>query len=67
MSETQAPPTDEPQFDRRMLELLVCPVTRAPLSYDPRTRELISTAAHLAYPIRGGIPVMLASEAREIA
>jgi uncharacterized protein YbaR (Trm112 family) len=50
-----------------MLELLVCPVTRAPLSYDPRTRELISTAAHLAYPIRGGIPVMLAAEAREIA
>jgi uncharacterized protein YbaR (Trm112 family) len=42
-------------------------VTRAPLSYDARTRELISTAAHLAYPIRGGIPVMLAAEAREIA
>jgi len=67
MSETQSPPVEEPQFDRRMLALLVCPVTRAPLSYDARTRELISTAAHLAYPIRGGIPVMLASEAREIA
>lgn len=53
-------------FDRRMLEALVCPVSRGPLSYDAAAQELISTAAHLAYPIRGGIPVMLASEAREI-
>ena len=67
MSETDSPATEETQFARRMLALLVCPVTRAPLSYDARTRELISTAAHLAYPIRGGIPVMLAAEAREIA
>jgi len=67
MSETDSPATEETQFDRRMLALLVCPVTRAPLSYDARRRELISTAAHLAYPIRGGIPVMLAAEAREIA
>jgi uncharacterized protein YbaR (Trm112 family) len=67
MRETDSPATEETQFDRRMLALLVCPVTRAPLSYDARTRELISTAAHLAYPIRGGIPVMLAAEAREIA
>lgn len=67
MTDTAAPQATEPQFDRRMLELLVCPVTRAPLSYDARARELISTAAHLAYPIRGGIPVMLAAEAREIA
>ena len=67
MPDPAARPPEDPQFDRRMLELLVCPVTRAPLSYDPRARELISSAAHLAYPIRGGIPVMLAAEAREIA
>lgn len=54
-------------FDRRMLEMLVCPVTRAPLTYDAERQELISNAAHLAYPIRSGIPVMLASEARETA
>jgi uncharacterized protein YbaR (Trm112 family) len=55
-----------PAFDRRMLEALVCPVTRGPLSYDAERQELVSRAAHLAFPIRGGIPVMLASEAREI-
>jgi uncharacterized protein YbaR (Trm112 family) len=54
------------EFDRRMLEALVCPVTRGPLSYDAERQELVSRAAHLAFPIRGGIPVMLASEAREI-
>lgn len=53
-------------FDRRMLEALVCPVTQAPLSYDAQAQELISRAAHLAFPIRNGIPIMLASEAREI-
>lgn len=58
--------TDEPLFDRRMLEGLVCPVTRAMLTYDPKTQELVSRAAHLAYPIRGGIPIMLPSEAREL-
>lgn len=67
MTESEPPLPDEPQFDRRMLALLVCPLTGAPLAYDPRAQELISTAAHLAYPIRGGIPVMLAAEAREIA
>ncbi len=56
----------EPPFDRRMLEQLVCPVTRAPLSWDPERQELISRAAHLAFPLRGGIPVMLVSEARDI-
>ena len=56
----------EPLFDRRMLEALVCPETRAPLAYDPERHELISKAAHLAYPIRDGIPVMLSDEAREI-
>ena len=61
MSETDAAP-----FDRRMLESLVCPQTRAPLRYDAEAQELISKAAHLAYPIRGGIPIMLESEARKL-
>lgn len=52
--------------DRKMLETLVCPVTRGPLSYDAKTDELISTAAHLAFPIRNGIPIMLESEARAL-
>lgn len=52
--------------DRRMLEALVCPQTRATLSYDPERQELISRAAHLAFPIRDGIPVMLVDEARKI-
>lgn len=53
-------------FDRRMLEALVCPETRAPLTYDAENQELVSRAAHLAYPIRNGIPVMLVDEARKI-
>ena len=52
--------------DRHMLEALVCPVTKGRLSYDADAQELISRAAHLAYPIRGGIPIMLVDEAREI-
>lgn len=52
--------------DRRMLEALVCPVTHAMLTYDSEKQELVSKAAHLAFPIRDGIPVMLVSEAREI-
>ena len=55
-----------PQRDRRMLEALVCPETRAPLRYDAERQELISKAAHLAYPIRNGIPIMLTSEARKL-
>ena len=58
--------TDAPLFDRRMLETLVCPMTRAVLTYDPERQELISKAAHLAFPIRDGIPIMLVSEARQI-
>jgi len=61
--------TDTPDiiaFDRRMLETLVCPVTRGPLSYDAERQELVSRAAHLAFPIRGGIPIMLVGEAREV-
>ena len=51
---------------RRMLEALVCPITQAPLSYDAQRQELISKTANLAYPIRGGIPIMLESEARSL-
>lgn len=55
-----------PDFDPRMLESLICPVTHAALTYDAAAQELISKAAHLAYPIRAGIPVILISEARQI-
>ena len=54
------------EFDRRMLEALVCPETRAPLTYDVGAQELVSKAAHLAYPIRDGIPIMLVDEARKL-
>jgi hypothetical protein len=49
-----------------MLEALVCPQTHAPLTWHPERAELVSRAAHLAYPVRDGIPVMLASEARQL-
>mgnify|MGYP001765591654 CR=1 FL=1 len=55
-----------PNFDRRMLEAMVCPVTQAVLTYDAERQELISRAAHLAFPIRDGIPIMLVSEARRL-
>ncbi len=53
----------EPGFDRRMLEALVCPETRARLEYDAKKQEVISRGAGLAFPIRNGIPVMLVDEA----
>ncbi len=66
-AEPPGPPRPEPPSpDRRMLAALVCPVTRAPLVWDPDRQELVSRAAHLAFPVRGGIPIMLVSEAREI-
>jgi uncharacterized protein YbaR (Trm112 family) len=49
-----------------MLELLVCPVTRGPLAYDAERSELVSVGAKLAFPIHGGIPVMLVDEARAL-
>lgn len=58
--------TPAPELDRHVLEALVCPATTATLHYDRRAQELISRAAHLAYPIRDGIPVMLEDEARKI-
>lgn len=52
--------------DRKMLESLVCPVTHATLSLDAERQELVSRAAGLAFPIRGGIPIMLVDEARKL-
>ncbi|WP_340693035.1 Trm112 family protein [Hyphomonas sp.] len=52
--------------DPRLLEILICPVSRQPLTYDRAAGELISKKARLAYPIRGGIPIMLADEARDL-
>ncbi len=63
MSDEQPQP---PAFDRRMLEALVCPLTNAVLEYDAEAQELISKPANLAFPIRGGIPVMLVDEARPL-
>ena len=57
---------NEAKFDRRMLEVLVCPQTRAQLTFDASKQELVSKAAHLAYPIRNGIPIMLVDEARKL-
>ncbi|WP_455476796.1 Trm112 family protein [Bartonella sp. B41] len=52
--------------DPKMLELLICPITRGTLSLNRETQELISLKARLAYPIRSGVPIMLASEARPL-
>ena len=52
--------------DPRLLELLVCPLTRAPLIYDRERQELVSQKAQLAFPIRDGLPIMLESEARPL-
>ena len=54
------------RVDPRLLEILVCPVTKAPLRYDAAKQELISDKAHLAFPIREGIPIMLVDEARKL-
>ncbi len=53
-------------IDKKLLSLLVCPVSKAPLEYDAEKQELVCRASHLAYPIRDGIPVMLESEARQL-
>jgi len=54
-------------MDKKLLEILVCPVTKGPLNYDRERQELISCSARLAYPIRDGIPVMLEEEARSLS
>ncbi len=53
-------------MDKKLLDILVCPVTKGPLIYDKKSQELISKSARLAYPIRDGIPVMLEEEARRL-
>jgi uncharacterized protein YbaR (Trm112 family) len=58
--------TQDAALDPRLLEILVCPVTKGPLSYDREAGELVSEKAGLAYPIRDGIPIMLPEEARVI-
>jgi uncharacterized protein YbaR (Trm112 family) len=56
----------EPAVDPKLLEILVCPVTKGPLTYDRERQELVSAQARLAYPIRDGIPIMLPDEARSL-
>ena len=59
---------DEPSdIDPKLLEILVCPLTKGPLRYDRAAQELISEEAGLAYPIRDGIPIMLVDEARALS
>jgi uncharacterized protein YbaR (Trm112 family) len=55
------------ETDPKLLEILICPVTRTTLHYDRDRQELISRAAGLAFPIRGGVPIMLPAEARELS
>ncbi|MCR9215012.1 MAG: Trm112 family protein [Proteobacteria bacterium] len=56
----------QPAVDPKLLEILVCPLTKGPLSYNRDTNELVSKQAGLAYPIRNGIPIMLTEEARQV-
>ena len=58
--------TDDSAIDPKLLEILVCPLTKATLEYDAAKQELISRSAKLAYPIRDGIPIMLPEEARRL-
>jgi len=53
-------------MDKKLFDILVCPVTKGSLRYDKKRQELVSKAARLAYPVREGIPVMLEEEAREL-
>ncbi len=55
-----------PELDPKLLEILVCPLTKGPLRYDAAAQELISEKGALAYPIRDGIPIMLVEEARPL-
>ncbi len=64
--DTETPKTGPCGVDPRLLELLICPVSRGPLVFDAKACELISRKARLAYPIRDGMPIMLESEARDL-
>jgi uncharacterized protein len=72
MSEDEGQMTNDPtgrgerRLDPKLLEILVCPLTKTSLDYDAERQELISRAARLAYPIRDGIPIMLPDEARKL-
>ena len=63
---TPSASSQAPAIDPRILEILVCPLTKGQLEYDPAAQELISRSAGLAYPIRDGIPIMLPDEARRL-
>lgn len=54
------------KMDKKLLDILVCPVTKGPVIYDKKNKEIISRSARLAYPIKDGIPVMLEEEARQL-
>ncbi len=56
--------TQNPSFDKSLLDILACPLTKTPLKYDEAAQELISESAELAYPIQNGIPILLREEAR---
>ena len=57
---------DDRRFDPKLLEILVCPLTKTSLAYDAERQELISRAARLAFPIRDGVPILVREEAREL-
>ena len=63
---TDSPASEAARVDPKLLELLVCPLTKERLEYDSTRQELISRSAKLAYPIRDGIPIMLPEEARPL-
>ena len=71
MTNPHGPPTPgaryHPHMDTKLLELLVCPVTKGPLNFDRDTQELLSRSARLAYPVRNGIPILLENEARVLS
>jgi uncharacterized protein YbaR (Trm112 family) len=66
MTDALAPLSLTADVDPRLLEILVCPVTHGPLTYDRAAGELVSQSAKLAYPIRDGVPIMLPEEARAL-
>ena len=66
MTEEAPAPIEATRIDPKLLELLVCPLTKSSLDYDAERQELISRQAKLAYPIRDGIPIMLPEEARPL-
>ena len=66
MSNELTAPVEATRVDPKLLEILVCPLTKGTLEYDSAREELISRSAKLAYPIRDGIPIMLPEEARQL-